>query len=375
MPASIPLDAPKVQSMFIQYLEDNWVPIIDKDIDGSQSLPHRLDSTNPNFGRFQATHCVARTIFFSSTPTLQSTNKGVQDINIKLGCAQPGESVAIFGDALRRLTDQATYLYQSESRYWYDTQPSMTRLAQERATQYDEETVYQKIKEYIKQEQRQKGDFASVHPCPDSPSEVLDENNGLRLAILKPRHPHEQRNEQSAAIAEAGLILASRGSSPRNYPNTIIFAAADHRRVEELKQATRLFLAWDAIEQEHEPLNLDAFKWNQAKLRRKDAEERILALLPEKYIWLLVPNRAIHVDPSTMEDINSNRPERPACSPVAPAAFSTPKSSSSESSPDCACATSSTASPSGAATTSAPKSSSKTLPATSTSLASSTATY
>ena len=30
---------------------------------------------------------------------------------VKLGCAQPGETVATFGDALRRLTDSATYLY------------------------------------------------------------------------------------------------------------------------------------------------------------------------------------------------------------------------------------------------------------------------
>ena len=125
MPSSIPVDTSAVQSMFTQYLDDNWVPIIEKDVDGNQSLPRRLDSGNANFGRFSATRRVARTIFFGSAPTLQSTNKGMQDSSIKLGCAQPGESVATYGDALRRLSDQATYLYQNERRYWYDTQPSV----------------------------------------------------------------------------------------------------------------------------------------------------------------------------------------------------------------------------------------------------------
>ncbi len=291
LPSNIPLDTSKVQSMFTQYLEDNWVPIIEKDVDGNQSLPRRLDSNNPNFGRFSATRKVARTIFFSSTPTLESTNKGVQDTSIKLSCAQPGESVAIFGDALRRLTEQATYLYQNERRYWYDTQPSVTRLAQDRATQYDDETVYQTIKNYLKVEQRQKADFASVHPCPDSPGDVIDENNGLRLVILKPHYPHVQRNQESPAPVEARKILASRGSSPRNYPNTVIFLAADHNRIEDLKQATRLFRAWESIEQEREALNLDAFQWKQAKDRSTDAKERVLALIPETYFWLLVPEQ------------------------------------------------------------------------------------
>ena len=129
MPSTIPIETAAVQSLFTQYLEDNWVPIIEKDIDGSQSLPRRLDNANSNLGRYSATRRVARSIFFGSAPTLQSANKGIQDTHIKLGCTQPGESVATFGDALRRLTDQATYLYQNDRRYWYDTQPSVARLA------------------------------------------------------------------------------------------------------------------------------------------------------------------------------------------------------------------------------------------------------
>ena len=48
----------------------------------------------------------------------------------------PGETPAIFGDALRRLSTQATFLYQDGPRYWYSTQPTVTKLAEDRADQF-----------------------------------------------------------------------------------------------------------------------------------------------------------------------------------------------------------------------------------------------
>ncbi|GCE27569.1 hypothetical protein KDA_30530 [Dictyobacter alpinus] len=304
LPANIPLHTATVQSIFTQYLDDNWVPIIEKDVDGANALPRRIDGNNPNFGRYSAARKVARTIFFSATPTLGSTNKGIQEASIKLGCAQPGETVPTFGDVLHRLTDQATYLYQNDQRYWYGTQPSVTRLAQDRAEQYDEELVYERIKTYLRVEQRQKGDFASVHVCPDSGADVLDDNSGVRLVILKPHYTHVTRDITSTAMEEVKAILNSRGNAPRINRNTLIFLAADRTRIDELKQATRLFMAWESIEQDHEELNLDAFLRKQATTRRADAEERIHALIPETYSMLLFPEQP---NPRKPDMINDHR--------------------------------------------------------------------
>ena len=302
LPAMIPLDSDRVQSIFTQYLEDNWVPIIEKDVDGNQSLPRMIDRSNTSFGRYSAARRVARTIFFGSTPTLRSANKGLQDIHIKLGCAQPDDTVATYGDALRRLTEQATYLYQQNRRYWYDTQASVTRLAQDRATQYDDESVYETMKEYLKPEQKTKGDFASVHICPESGSEVLDENSGLRLVVLKPHYPHAHRDANSAAMIEASKLLAFRGSSPRRYRNTLIFLAADRTRIEELKQAARLFKAWDSIYEDREALNLDAFQNKQVSQRRNEARDRIIALVPETYHRLLIPSQPEPRSPDFLQE-------------------------------------------------------------------------
>ncbi|HEY4032339.1 MAG TPA: Swt1 family HEPN domain-containing protein [Ktedonobacteraceae bacterium] len=293
LPASVPVDDANVQAALMQYLPDTWRSVIEKDIDGSQALPVQLDRSNTNLGRFSACRRVARTIFFGSAPTEGSQNKGASDSHIKLGCAQPGESVATFGDALRRLTDEATYLYLNDRRYWYTTQPSVTRIAQDRAAQRDEEEVFALlIKDYLKPELRSnKGDFGWIHPCPDSGADIADEETAVRLILIKPHYTHARNDQHSPARQEATKLLDWRGTASRNYRNTLIFLAADRLRMDELKQMTRQYMAWKSIEDEREPLNLDAFQYHQAKTKREDAHSRILALIPEAYSWLLVPDQ------------------------------------------------------------------------------------
>ena len=102
-------------------------------MDGGKSLPRRLERDNPNLARYSAVRRVARTIFMGSAPGQAAAHRGIDERAIKLGCAQPGEAIATFGDALRRLTDNATFLYVDGKRYWYSTQPTVRRTAEDRA--------------------------------------------------------------------------------------------------------------------------------------------------------------------------------------------------------------------------------------------------
>ncbi len=288
LPAAVPVDEPAVQFELTQYMDDPWVPVIEKDVDGPHSLPLRLDRENPNFGRYSACRRVARTLYLGSAPTLHAANRGLEDRQIKLGSAQPGESVATFGDALRRLTDGATHLYLDGRRYWFSTQPSVTRLAQDRAAQQDSDAVLEEIEKRLREEGRRPGDFARVHACPVSGADVPDERDA-QLVILSPSAPHAARDAASPARAAAQATLDSRGTSPRRYRNALVFLAADKTRLAELDSAVRQYLAWRSIEAERETLNLDAFSANQAKTKRDQADETIRARLPETYSWLLAP--------------------------------------------------------------------------------------
>ena len=133
LPASVPLSDPAVVAELTRNLEDNWKPIIDADVDGPGSMPRALDDQYKNLGRYGAARRVARCVFLGSAPRSGSPNQGIDAARVRLGSVMPGETVAIYGDALSRLADRATYFYVGSGRYWYGTQPGVARLARDRA--------------------------------------------------------------------------------------------------------------------------------------------------------------------------------------------------------------------------------------------------
>ncbi len=289
MPATIPIDDQAVQFELTRYLDDTWTPVIAKDVDGEHSLPLRLDRDAPNLGRYSACRRVARTIYVGSAPTQRAANRGIDDRQVKLGCVQPGETVATFGDAIRRLTDRATYLYVDGSRYWFSTQPTVTRLADDRTSQLHEHDVFDELVRRLRDEARSRGDFHRVHACLNG-SDIPDEHEA-RLVVLGPEHPHSKGQMDSLARKEAKAILDNRGGSPRSYKNSLVFLAGDAARLKDLQTAIRQFLSWKSIWEEREQLNLDPFQSKQAETKRKNADDTVNVRIPETYQWLLIPNQ------------------------------------------------------------------------------------
>ena len=290
MSATIPIDDPKVQDELTRYLEDQWMPIIEKDVDGPNSLPLSLDRETPTLGRYSACRRVARTIYMGSAPTQKAANRGIDDRQVKLGCVQPGEAVATFGDALRRLTDRATYLYVDGKRYWYSTQPTVTRLADDRASQKNEDDVNEEIARRLRSEAGKRDAFSKVHAC--CPGSDIPDERTARLVVLGSEFPHTAKNAGSPARKEALAILESRGNSPRSYRNTLVMLAADATRLKELQSAVRQFLAWDSIWDDKETLNLDPFQKKQAETKLRTSDETVDARIPETFQWLLVPGQS-----------------------------------------------------------------------------------
>ncbi len=295
LPASIPMDEPAVRNELTKYLEDNWVPVIERDIDGAGSLPVKLDQANQNFGRYSATRRVARAVFMGSAPTLKTSHRGIADRSVKLGSSYPGESVPTFGDALRRLSDEATHLYVDNGRYWYDTVPSVARTARDRAASTDIADVFVEIRKRVKASvanRKDRGEFQRVHDCPPTSADVQDEMT-CGLVILDPKTPYSSNDPESAALIAALEFAEFRGNAPRLYQNMLVFLAADKARLVNLEQAVRLYLAWSSIEKESETLNLDPFQANQAKSKAAEQNNAISLQLLETYCWLLVPGQEL----------------------------------------------------------------------------------
>ena len=190
MPANIAVDDPRVRDELTRYLSDQWKPIIEKDVDGPNALPLTIDGEVPNLGKFAATRRVARAVYLGSAPHVTAANRGIEDRRIKLGCVMPEESPAVFGDALRRLSASATFLYQDGPRYWYSTQPTVTKLAEDRAEQLKRNTdpVVAEIEARLRTDLQTGGDFGRIHPVPRSGADVPDDMEA-RLVVLGTEHP------------------------------------------------------------------------------------------------------------------------------------------------------------------------------------------
>jgi len=284
MPGLVPIDATPVRFEITRYLPEGWGAVLDKDVDGASSRPLVLDRENPNLGRYSACRRVARTVFIGSAPSVSAQKvRGVEEVRVKLGCVQPGETPAVFGDALRRLSEELTYLYSDASRYWFDTHPTITRIASDRAAQYErspnlvpnlvEDEIIRRVRAAVGKE---RGEFVGVHTIPASSADVPDEPEA-RLVVLGPDAPHRARNGSSKALVAAQEILERRGNSPRIYRNMLVFLAADGERLAELQQAVRLWLAWTSIHQEEDQLNLDAAQKRQVASQINKYEETIAA--------------------------------------------------------------------------------------------------
>jgi hypothetical protein len=201
----------------------------------------------------------------------------------------PGESPAIYGDALRRLASAATYLYADNGRYWYSTQPTVTKLADDRAELIgrDRDKIFAEVDNRLRADLRKTGDFSRVHPLPHSGQDVPDDRDA-RLVVLGIDQPYSKDSGSPAELA-AKTILESRGNAPRIYRNSLVFLAADRARIQDLEEAVRRYLAWDSIVDEKETLNLSAHQVKQATSQRDSADGAVTARLPEAYQWLLVP--------------------------------------------------------------------------------------
>jgi predicted AAA+ superfamily ATPase len=308
LPASVPLDDAAVQSELTRNLDQAWQPIIDSDIDGPGSVPHRVDRAYPNLGRYGAARRAARAVFLASAPRSGSANRGVEIQRVKLACTLPGESVATYGDALNRLTDRSSYLYVEGARYWYGTQASVARRARELveqllSTRRDE--VHAEIVRRLRDQARERGDFVAVHVCPAGPTEVPDDLDA-RLVILAPTTPHTARDDNSLAMATARKLLEQKASGQRLYRNMLVFLAPDLKRLEELERGSAEFLAWKEIEDRRSELNLDVFQTNQAISKRVDANQAVDLRVAESYHWCLVPHQPDPTGPIEWEAVKAD---------------------------------------------------------------------
>jgi len=302
MPGSLPLDDINVRNKSIHYLPQGWEAVIEKEVDGPHSIPAYIDGHHTLFGSVQAARRTARSIFLGSAPSSpEQMLRGIQVERILLGSVQPGQTIGVFEDAIKRLRDRLHYLYAEQDRYWLDTKPNLRREMESRKQHISEhDDLIPMLKERVNRLFGRNHHFGGIHVFTPSEDVPDDYGSGPRLVVLPPKAGYS-RTETNRAFGEAEKILRFRGDQPRQKQNRLIFLAPDFDVISRLKEHGRIFLAWRSIvtDIENGTLNHDLSHLNQAKRNREIAEQSLTQLIRETWKWLLAP----------VEDFVKGRPE------------------------------------------------------------------
>ncbi len=298
LPSSIPLVDPDVRNELTYLLPLGWDPVIEGDIDGDRAETTELEAREPRLGQANAARRVARTLFLGTAPSSMATKPGIRGLDrgrVLLGCVQPGQSSAVYADALNRLADRLHYLNSTgdktadTTRYWFDTRANLRREMEDRKRRFDDVTdVRKKIDEAVKKLFANAALFDGVHVF--APHGDVPDDSAMRLVVLPPEHWYIRDAPRQATDAVHEL-LRSHGSQPRHRANRLLFVAADQAVLGRLKDATRVALAWESIVEDVDEgrLNIDQNQRKQAEKEAQAAARRSAAGGPRVFPLAALP--------------------------------------------------------------------------------------
>src|SRR5438552_3390443 len=303
---SLPLYDGGSRNELTYYLTAGWDPVLEKDIDGDRAETTELENKEPRFGAVNAARRVARTLFLGTAPSSVATKPGIRGLDrarVLLGCLQPGQTTAVYADALNRLADRLHYLNTSgdktldATRFWFDTRANLRREMEDRKRRFGDRTeVRGKIGDSLKRVVGSATFFDGVHIF--TPHADVPDDTALRLVVLPPESWYSKEEARLAVEAVLGCVR-NNGPKPRYRSNRLIFLAADHGALSRLNDAARVALAWGSIVDDVKEgrLNIDLLQKNQAEKELRTAEDVLPRAARECYKWLLCPVQETPADP------------------------------------------------------------------------------
>ncbi len=293
LPGDVPLTDDKVRTNALVPIPTGYDAVIAKEVAGDLSKPAQIEARSPSVGKNKAVTRAATALFMATSPH-GSTNRGIEIARLRMACAIPGEQPSQFSEAIRRLGENAAYLYSSGENYWFSPIASLNQEAEDRARGYTANDVEAEIISLIRGEEKLKGtSFLRVHGAPDDPLGI-DDAYEAALVILPPAAWQRGRDADTPAMRTAADIVEHKGPGQRRNRNRLAFLAADQAALEDVQSVVRKKLAWASIVRDG-PRHLQLPPAQQKDAEEKAATQATAALNAVRRGWkhLLLPQEPV----------------------------------------------------------------------------------
>ena len=289
-PALLPFRDNKVRTALLEPLDRAFGPILQSEVDGEQSLTARIEAQRPRLLRARAATLAARAVFFATAPHAGAARGAMAGTDLRLACAQPGDQIAIFGEALQEIASRSAHLYRDGDRYWFSPQPTLNKLAADRARDVSDDDADRRIVEVLREEQTHRAGFPRVHAAPDDLTQI-DDRRTVALVILPPAAAHDPgAGARSRAAEVAGETIERRGSGQRRYRNSLVFVSADASNVEAARENARRERAWQSILDDADlRQNLTLAQANDAEAQTRRSREALRQSVRGAWVHVLHP--------------------------------------------------------------------------------------
>jgi hypothetical protein len=295
--------------------------VIAKEVAGDLARPAQIEARSPSLSKNKAVTRAATALFMATSP-FGTTNKGLDMARLRLACANPGEQPSQFSEALRRLSENAVYLYNVGENYWFSPIPSLNQEAEERARNLSASEVDADIIALIRAEEKHKGTgFLRVHGAPDDPLGVEDAYEAA-LIILPPSAWQHGRDPDTPALALAADIVEHRGPGQRRNRNRLAFFAPDQAALADIRNVVRKKLAWASIVEDADGiLQLPRTQADDAGKKLAQQEKAAVNAVRRGWKHLLLPQEVQPGSPNAARGFDletlvlTNRPNDPDALP------------------------------------------------------------
>lgn len=266
LPGDLPLGPGQARMELLRYLDRHrtgFDVVLDRDVDGEGAASAEVDAADPELGRRILGRRMARAIFFASAPgaVAPTAVRGVEKGEVFLGTALPEEGLSLLEGGLKALNERLYYLYVSEGRYWFDTRPSLNRMALDLAARIPDHEAEEEILKVVREwgQSRKNSPFQAISYGPEGPEAVPDAPQ-FHLVVIPPsrgfvgRGPYKSvplSDSPALRLAKAiYLNRASGGLAPRQYPGGLFFLLPLEKHRAHTFHLAKTALAWERLRDE-----------------------------------------------------------------------------------------------------------------------------